>query len=85
MKNESEKSYYVILHVYHHFLVRGELLSPNRIRCSRVVRVHSCGRGWTEFFRDGCKSDTTMMEFPPGNLNDFMAILDWKHEIPQVK
>jgi hypothetical protein len=83
--NDDEKSYYVILHVYHHFLVVGELLSPSRIRCSRVVRVNSCKRGWTDFFRNGCKDDTTMMEFPPGNLNDFMGIFNWDHPIPEVK
>lgn len=81
-----KKCYYVILHAYHHFLVEIEdELGPTRLRCSRIVKVNSCRRGWTEFFRDGCRDDTVMMEFPPGDLNNYLAKFDWNHPIPPVK
>ncbi len=82
---EIGKSYYIILHAYHHFLVTVEEVNgPRFARFSRIVKVHSCRRGWTEFFRDGCMADTTMMEFPPGELSGWIGIFDWKHEIPAV-
>lgn len=80
---EVDKNYYIILHAYHHFLVTvQEIHGPRFARFSRIVKVHSCRRGWTEFFRDGCMNDTTMMEFPPGELSGWIGIFDWKHPIP---
>ncbi len=79
---EEGKCYYVISHAYHHFLVRiAKLHGPQRAWCDRVVKVHSCRRGWTEFFVDGCKDDTTIMKFPAGEVT-WIDIFEWRHEIP---
>ncbi len=79
------KTYYVIHHVYHHFL--GELVEITGKRegdFRHVVRVHSCARGWEEFFRDGCLSDTTLMHFTDGNMS-WQSIFLWPHPIPEVQ
>lgn len=79
------KAFYVFSHAYHHFLVEiVEMLGPQRARCRNIRRIQSCQRGWTDFFRDGCESDTTYTIFPDGELTWFNSF-EWNHPIPGAK
>lgn len=81
-KIESGKKIYAITHAYHHILCEVvEMLGPKRARVKNVRWIFKCSRGWTEFFRDGCKNDTTFHVFPPGEIEWFDAF-EWGHEIP---
>ena len=79
---EPGKCYYVIYHAYHHFIIRVvEMLGPRRPRFDRCEKIHSCRRGWTEFFRDGAERDTQFMIFPPGEF-EAPCWWEWKHPLP---
>ena len=82
---EVGKRYYFMAHAYHHFL--GEVVEiTGRKECvlKNVIRVQSCSRGWTEFFRDGCKKDTTYTVWPDGTeISGWFAAIPWKHPIPK--
>lgn len=78
--------FYFMTHAYHHFLAEVvEVMGPTRVRVTSVIRVQSCRRGWTEFFRDGCKQDTFYTEFPDGEINGWFAKWDWRHPIPKAQ
>lgn len=80
---EPGNCYYVIYHAYHHFIIRVEEMNgPRRPKFSYCDKIHSCQRGWTEFFRDGAKKDTTFMEFPPGEF-EVGNYWIWKHPLPR--
>ena len=75
---------YVIVHAYHHFLVEVvEMLGPRRARVTNVVKIHTCQRGWTDFFLDGCMSDTNLMHFPDSDDMSWICEFKWDHEIPK--
>ena len=82
---EVGKRYYFMVHAYHHFL--GEVVEiTGRKECvlKNVIRVQSCSRGWTEFFRDGCKKDTTYTIWPDGyEITGWFGCAPWKHPIPK--
>ena len=78
------KTYYLITHAYHHFLAEVvEVTGKREADCTRVVRVHSCRRDWTLFFRDGCGGDTVFYHFPDGSLT-WLAAFEWPHPIPEA-
>lgn len=82
-KVEAGKKYYIILHAYHHILCEiVEMLGPQRARVKNVWWIYSCRRGWTEFFRDRCGTDTNYREFPDGEVSWTIGAFDWEHEIP---
>jgi hypothetical protein len=75
---------YVVAHAYHHYLIEVvEVLGPRRVRAKNVVKIHSCRRGWTDFFKDGCGSDTEMMFFPDSNNFEYLFEFNWNHAIPK--
>lgn len=76
--------YYFIVHAYHHFL--GEVVEvTGKKSCSLRLasKIHSCGRGWEEFFRDGCKSDTRH-DFigDVEEIDGWMFVKEWTHKLP---
>jgi hypothetical protein len=77
--------FYFMTHAYHHFL--GEIADmpmPKTVILKDVVRVQSCARGWTEFFRDGAKNDTTMTHWPDGTeVCGWFTAVPWVHDIPK--
>jgi hypothetical protein len=79
------KRYYFMVHAYHHFI--GEVVKiTGRKSCilKDVRRIQSCMRGWTEFFKDGAKNDTSCTIFPDGTFIDgWFAALPWNHPIPE--
>ncbi len=78
--------WYVVVHAYYHFLIEVAEANPSSVKCKRCVQVHSCGRGWTSFFADGCKSDTRMDHWPEGTILEAPFIKSpWPHEIPRRK
>ena len=81
---EVGKKYYFMCHAYHHFI--GEVVKitgKKEAVLKNVIRVYSCSRGWTEFFRDGAANDTVFTEWPDGtSLNDWFAVTPWNHPIP---
>jgi hypothetical protein len=57
--------------------------APKVVIAKKIVRVQSCSRGWTEFFRDGCQNDTVVTFFPDGTeISGWFLAAPWKHEIP---
>ncbi len=82
---EVGKRYYFIAHAYHHFIGEVvEILGVKRVVLNNVVRVQSCRRGWTEFFRDGMKEDTTYTVWTDGHeLPDWISATPWPHPIPR--
>lgn len=78
------EKYYFIQHAYHHFLGEVvEVLGKNSVTVKNVIRVYSCSRGWTEFFRDGCRKDTTYTVWPDGHaIHNFQSSTPWCHLIP---
>lgn len=78
--------YYFIAHAYHHYIGEVvEVLGKNHFVLRNVVKVHSCGRSWTEFFRDGLKNDTKFDVMPDGKeLIGVFDITPWPHEIPRT-
>jgi hypothetical protein len=82
---ETGKQMYFMTHAYHHVIAEiVEMLGPQRARVKNVRWIYSCKRGWTEFFRDGAKEDTTFHKFPPGEITWF-GCFDWTHSIPGGK
>ena len=78
------ESYYFIVHAYHHFIAEvAEILGTQRVVTKNKIRVYSCRRGWTEFFRDGLKDDTTYTHFPDGGEFTYLTADPWKHPIPK--
>lgn len=74
--------FYFMTHAYHHVIAEVvEILGPQRCMVKDVRWVYACKRGWTEFFRDGAKKDTTFHVFPDGIITFFNAF-EWRHEIP---
>ena len=82
---ETGKRYYFFVHAYHHFLGEVvEVIGRKEVVLRNVVRVHSCKRGWRDFFRDGCKDDTIYAAFPDGtSVSGWMVAVPWLHEIPK--
>jgi hypothetical protein len=84
---EVGKRYYFIAHAYHHFL--GEVVEITGQRSAilnNVIRVQSCKRGWTEFFRNGIlsKEDTVYTVWPDGHeTGPCISITPWHHDIPR--
>lgn len=84
--NEGEvvagKKYYLMIHAYHHILCEVvAVLGPTRVQVKNVRWIYSCQRGWTLFFKEGCKEDTQFEVFPNSTVT-FFAAFDWEHEIP---
>ena len=61
------KNYYIESHAYHHYLGRVVAVSARLVTLVDCVRVHYCGRGWGDFFREGLGDDTTCERFPDGS------------------
>jgi hypothetical protein len=90
MAVEVGKRYYLLVHAYHHLIAEIVAITGKReADVRRVIRVQSCTRGWTDFFRDGLnprggsKSDTVYTHFPDGNIQWFAAF-EWNHDIPEL-
>ena len=80
------EKYYFIVHAYHHFIGEVvEILGTQRVKVINCIRVQSCGRGWTEFFEDGCKNDTTYTHWPDGKEFTYIDATPWNHPIPKRK
>lgn len=84
---EVGKRYYFVVHAYHHFLGEvAEITGKKECVLRNVVRVQSCQRGWTEFFRDGCCDDTNYTAWPDGTeVDNWMVAVPWPHAIPGEK
>jgi hypothetical protein len=73
---------YLMTHAYHHVVCEiVEMLGQKYAKVKNVRWIYRCQRGWTDFFRDGAKDDTTFHVFPPGEVSWFDAF-EWKHAIP---
>lgn len=80
------EKYYFIIHAYYHYLgTVVEILGTQRVVINDVVRVHSCQRGFTEFFEDGCENDTVMTFWPDGKEFTYLDATPWPHAIPKRK
>lgn len=79
-------TYYFITHAYYHYIATVvEVLGTRRVSVTNVVQVHSCQRGWTEFFRDGFKKDTKYDLLPDCPDLSYIVPFVWKHPIPKEK
>lgn len=76
---------YIIAHAYWHYLAEVVEVGPRGLYCRNIRQIHSCKRGWTEFFRDGAKKDTTYFVFPDGWLPIGLmpGPFRWEHPIPE--
>ena len=82
---EVGKKYYIIEHAYYHVI--GEViavLGPRTVRLKNCIQIHSCPRSWTEFFRDGAKSDTRFDHLSSEHTTQDAIRYDiWEHPIPR--
>ncbi len=79
MMNINE-AYYVMSHVYHHYLGEVVDVTPRLVTLKNVVRVHSCKRGWEDLFIQGLLDDTTCQRFPDGTTVPYdLGYFPWKH------
>lgn len=79
-----ERYYFISIHAYDHWLGEViEILGQRHVVLKNVVRVYSCPRGWTEFFRDGMKKDTNYTVWPDGHEVFFSSATPWHHPIPK--
>lgn len=81
------ESYYFVEHAYYHYLgIVREITGPMSAVIDNVVRVHSCNRDFTAFFRDGIrKDDTVFTVWPDGHeTGSCINITPWKHSIPKA-
>lgn len=84
MAVEEGKRYYFMIHAYHHVIAEVVAITGKReADVKNVIRIQSCRRGWTEFFRDGLGNDTTYTHFSDGSITWFDAF-EWNHSIPEV-
>jgi hypothetical protein len=79
-------TYYFKTHAYYHVIgTVTEILGVRRVALSNVVKVHSCSRNWTEFFRDGFRNDTRYdMESDIADTGYITANI-WAHPLPKEK
>lgn len=83
MSIEVGKRYYFVAHAYFHYVgTVTEVLGIRRVALADVVQVHSCGRSWTDFFKDGFKADTRYDVI--GTVPDltYLWAIAWAHKIP---
>ena len=77
---------YLFVHAYYHILGEvTEILGVRRVALRNASLIWSCRRDWEQFFRDGCKNDTTSHYV--GDVTDvgyFMACA-WHHELLKLK
>lgn len=84
MAIEVGRSFYFMVHAYHHWIGIVESIDGKR-SCTlrKVVRVQGCRRTWTEFFEQGFLNDTNYTVWPNGlMIHDWYACVPWPHEIP---
>lgn len=76
---------YFILHSYYHYIGEVvEVTGRNSCVLKNVVRVHSCGRDFTEFFRDGFLEDTVYTHWPDNTpIVGWLIAPSWHHSIPK--
>jgi hypothetical protein len=88
MAVEVGKTYYAIQHVYHHFIFEVvEILGPQRCWATKIIRVQSDPRGWTDFFQQGIrnKEETVYTHWPDGEISWPGGVFEWNHSIPEMK
>jgi hypothetical protein len=79
------ETYYFVQHAYYHFLAEvAEILGPKHVRVTRCVRVHSCRRDFTSFFRDGVGTDTAYTHWTDTELSGWICAALWHHPIPEL-
>lgn len=77
---EIGKFYYFKEHAYYHYIGKVAcVLATNRVALTDVSQIHSCGRCWTEFFRDGPKGDTRYDSIPDSPSQSFISCYEWAH------
>lgn len=76
---------YVIAHAYWHFVAEVVEVLPRFVRVRNCRQVHACKRGWTAFFAEGFKRDTTYFCWPDGTWLPIgtLPVAPWNHEIPK--
>lgn len=79
---EVGKRYYFITHAYFHYLGEiVEIIGRRQVKITNVIAVHRCQRGWSEFFAEGCKKDTTYDVLSDGEI-EVLNCFEWAHPIP---
>lgn len=77
---------YIITHAYHHYIGEvTEVLGIQRVALKDCIKVHSCSRKIEDFFRDGCKQDTTYDYVGVKPDVRFFDCTAWNHKIPGPK
>jgi hypothetical protein len=77
-------NYYIMSHAYHHYI--GEIVEifPRTVVIKNGIKVHSCQRNWTEFFKNGCGDDTKFDVMPDLSEVPYeLGVFPWKHAIPR--
>lgn len=79
---EPGQAYYFIVHAYYHYIaVLKKNLGVRRASLTKVRQIHSCQRGWTEFFKNGMADDTrfdTLADIPS---TGYLVAFKWDHPI----
>lgn len=77
---------YLIVHAYHHYIGEVvEILGVRRVALGNASKIHSCNRGWEEFFLEGIGDDTRYDYV--GGMPDlaYMIAHEWNHDLPGAK
>ena len=80
------QKYYIIAHAYHHYIGEVVDVNPRMVTLKNCIKVHSCQRNWTLFFKDGAASDTSYDVMPDGTEQPYdLGSFPWNHAIPKER
>ena len=82
---EVGKTYYLILHAYHHVIAKVKVITGKReADLEFVTWVYRSQRNWTQFFAEGIGEEgvTTYHRFPNAHGTTWIGCFDWPHPNP---
>lgn len=80
---EIGKCYYFVAHAYYHYIAEvTEIIGVRRVATRNTIQLHSCPRGWSEFLRNGCQTDTNYSVIGEIAEVSFIIAIPWKHDVP---
>jgi hypothetical protein len=81
---EIGQKYYIVAHVYYHFVGEVIAVTPRTVTLKNVCQVHACRRDWSAFFAEGFRADTSYDVWPDGTVVPIgLQYAPWPHAIPR--
>ena len=83
---EVGKKYYIISHAYFHYIgTVTRIITPKMVSLADVVAIHSSQRSWTDFFRDGMKTNDRFDVVPDMPQCSVINSYEWHHSVLRNK